>query len=291
MQMRRLWQVDAFTTQAFSGNPAGVVYPSDGLSQEMMLRISRELNNSETAFIYQWEDADVQHIRFFTPKQEVPLCTHASVASYHILATELGLPPGSHQMLCEAGLLPITIEYETEHPTIYITQKKGLFGPILSEQQKQQLLSALRLSASALYEDLPLQIVSTGNAKVLVGLKSKQTLDTLFVQRDLLIALGSELGVPGFYLYTFDQAEGEVVAHTRMFSPGSGVEEDPVTGNAAGALALYLQQYTNRIHQGKAIFMQGEAIKRTGLVIVQVNQNRATVLGQACTVFEAMLNV
>ncbi|WP_293892648.1 PhzF family phenazine biosynthesis isomerase [Sphaerochaeta sp. UBA5856] len=291
MQERTVWQVDAFTTIAFTGNPAGVVYPCDGLTEDEMLKISRELNNSETAFIQKLDRTDTQHIRFFTPKQEVPLCTHAAVASYHILATRLGLKAGEHHLHCKAGLLPVGVEQSASHPNIRVTQKEGHFGPLLSESQNRKLREALQLDASSFYEELPVQIVSTGNAKILAGLKSKAELDSIKIRREILVALGEELGVPGLYLFTFDQGSEEITAHTRMFSPGSGVEEDPVTGNAAGALALYLNRYTNRVPDLRASFMQGEAMGRQGLVHVQVNQLFATVLGQACTVFETHLYV
>jgi PhzF family phenazine biosynthesis protein len=289
MEDRTVWQVDAFTTSPFSGNPAGVVYPCDSLTAEEMLKISRELNNSETAFIQRLDGCDVQHIRFFTVKQEVPLCTHATVASYHVLSTKLGLKSGEYRMQCKAGLLPVSVESMPAHPRIRVTQKEGHFGPLLTEEQIMKLIEALQLKPASFYKDLPVQIVSTGNAKVLVGLKNKHELDALSLRREVLIALGEELGVPGFYLYTFDQADEQITAHTRMFSPGSGVEEDPVTGNAAGALALYLSRYTNRMPEGRATFMQGEAMGRQGVVSVIVNQLHATVLGQACTVFETHL--
>ncbi|NBK24785.1 MAG: PhzF family phenazine biosynthesis isomerase [Spirochaetia bacterium] len=288
---RTVWQVDAFTTSPFSGNPAGVVYPSDSLTDEQMLNISRELNNSETAFIESLDGTDTQRIRFFTVKQEVPLCTHATVASYHVLSAKLGLKSGDYRMQCKAGLLAVSVERVPSHPRIRVTQKEGRFGPLLGKEQNQRLSEALRLKPLSFYEDLPVQIVSTGNAKVLVGLKSKRELDTLSFRRDLLIALGEELGVPGFYLYTFDQADEQITAYTRMFSPGSGVEEDPVTGNAAGALALYVCRYTNRMPDQRANFLQGEAMGRQGIVTVTVNQLFATVLGQACTVFETHLQV
>lgn len=291
MQERTVWQVDAFTTTAFTGNPAGVVYPCDGLTEDEMLKISRELNNSETAFIQKLDGTDKQHIRFFTPKQEVPLCTHAAVSSYHILATKLGLKAGEHSMHCKAGLLPVSVQRSASHPKIRITQKEGHFGPLLTELQCKRLREALQLEDSSFYEELPVQIVSTSNAKILAGLKSKSELDSIRLRREVLVALGEELGVPGFYLFTFDQGSEEITAHTRMFSPGSGVEEDPVTGNAAGALALYLNRYTNRIANFQASFMQGEAMGRQGVVHVQVDQLFATVLGQACTVFETYLQL
>jgi PhzF family phenazine biosynthesis protein len=70
----RLYQVDAFTREKFAGNPAGVVSNADGLSEHQMQQIARELNNSETAFIFSSNSPDYDvHIRFFTPRTEVPI--------------------------------------------------------------------------------------------------------------------------------------------------------------------------------------------------------------------------
>lgn len=83
----RVFQVDAFTIEPFSGNPAGVVPNADDLTEEQMQAIARELNNSGTAFVFQPTAADHDvHVRFFTPTKKVPICGHATVAAHYILA-------------------------------------------------------------------------------------------------------------------------------------------------------------------------------------------------------------
>lgn len=204
MPKRDLLQVDAFSIITFTGKPAGVLYPYDG---QAMLHISRELNNSKTACIWRYENTAIQCIRFYTQKQEMALCTHATVVSCHVLATELGL----------------------------LTECKSA---ILAEAQKNRLLAAL-------------QIVSTGNAQVLVGLKSKKVPNVLVPIRDALIALGEERDAPGFYLYTFGQAEHDSVDHARMLRPDNRVEVDSAIGNATAALALYLNKNTQHVKEGE----------------------------------------
>ena len=86
-----LYQVDAFTKEIFTGNPAGVVSNADGLDEISMQKIAREMNNSETAFIFNGDaDCDV-HVRFFTPTSEVPICGHATIAAHYVRAKELNL--------------------------------------------------------------------------------------------------------------------------------------------------------------------------------------------------------
>lgn len=89
MKKYRVYQVDSFTREKFSGNPAGVVYHADGLTERQMQQLARELNNSETAFIFtgQKPDYDVE-VRYFTPTTEVPICGHATIAAHYVRAIE-----------------------------------------------------------------------------------------------------------------------------------------------------------------------------------------------------------
>lgn len=86
----QVYHVDAFTSQPFRGNSAGVVFPADNLSEAQMQLIARELGHSETAFLLHSDDSDVR-IRYFTPTVEVPICGHATVAAHYVRAKVLGL--------------------------------------------------------------------------------------------------------------------------------------------------------------------------------------------------------
>jgi PhzF family phenazine biosynthesis protein len=92
MNTYKLYQVDAFTKERFTGNPAGVITNADGMSDEMMQKIARELNNPNTAFIFNSKEQthDV-HIRFYTPTQEESVCGHATIASHYARAVENNL--------------------------------------------------------------------------------------------------------------------------------------------------------------------------------------------------------
>ena len=90
-----VFQVDSFATELFAGNPAGVVLDAEGLSEKQMLRIARELHNSETAFLFPGKKGSYDlEVRFFTPLKEVPLCGHATVAAHYVYAREHGLEKG-----------------------------------------------------------------------------------------------------------------------------------------------------------------------------------------------------
>ena len=91
--MRILYQIDAFTTTPFAGNPAGVVLAAEGMTDAEMLAVARELNNSETAFVLPADGSDHDvRVRFFTPTTEVPTCGHATIGAHYARAIEYGLP-------------------------------------------------------------------------------------------------------------------------------------------------------------------------------------------------------
>src|SRR4030043_1692928 len=88
----KIFQVDAFTDKPFSGNPAGVCILEEPADESWMQNVAAEMNLSETAFLFRKEDGF--NLRWFTPKMEVDLCGHATLASAHILYTEGHLKPG-----------------------------------------------------------------------------------------------------------------------------------------------------------------------------------------------------
>mgnify|MGYP000997145884 FL=1 len=113
MKKYRIYQIDSFTRRKFHGNPAGVVPHADGLTEEQMQRIARELNNSETAFIFSSASPDYDvEVRFFTPTMEVPLCGHATIAAHYVRAVEGDAVSGRVRQKTKAGILPVDIIQE-----------------------------------------------------------------------------------------------------------------------------------------------------------------------------------
>lgn len=269
----RIYQVDAFTKQLFRGNPAGVMPNADGLTDEQMQDIARELGNPETAFILspKGDDHDF-YVRFFTPSTEIPICGHATISANYVRAIEMNLPNCVVKQKSPIGVLPIEIiKTETDY-SIIMRQTKPTFRQPICEEDKQILLDALHISESDLDEKCPLQIVSTGHGKLIVGLKSRVTLNGLQPDQNVLKKLGKKLKT-NFFVFTFDSDTPEILTHARMFAPTIGIDEDPVTGNGNGPLGAYLVQNKLVSHDGKYFeftSQQGEAIKRTGQARVMV---------------------
>lgn len=110
-----LYQIDSFTKENFTGNPAGVITNADGLTTDVMQKIARELNNSETAFIFSSNSSEYDvHIRFFTPTNEVPICGHATIAAHYARAIENKLQTSRVYHKTGAGILPVDIVKEND---------------------------------------------------------------------------------------------------------------------------------------------------------------------------------
>ena len=316
MRKYRLYQVDAFTDSLFEGNPAGVVPNADGLSDVEMQRIAREMNNSETAFLLSpTDDTHDVWVRFFTPQTEVPICGHATVAAHFVRALKKGMDSGRVLQKTGAGVLPVDVERDGAGYRIVMTQGRVEFGERITGEALSLLLTALGLSENDLRKDCPVQIVSTGHSKVMVGLgetpaahlaapdvhlgiHGQLLLHALKPDSALLCKVSERIHCNGFYVFTLDPQKTPAV-HGRMFAPAIGIAEDPVTGNANGPLGAYLVRYgLMPVSDGELCFtaMQGEAINRPGTIDVNVTvQNglptEVRIAGRARVVFKTTLTL
>ncbi|SEJ00712.1 phenazine biosynthesis protein PhzF family [Propionispira arboris] len=273
MKTYTIYQVDAFTTEKFKGNPAGVITNADGLSEQTMQKIARELNNSETAFIFAPEDSshDVK-LRYFTPTTEVPSCGHATIAAHYARAVEKQLCSCQLTQKIGIGLLPVNIIKAKDY-IIWMTQGKIEFSELFSATEEKQLLTALGLTKADMDPRCPAQIVSTGHSKVMIGIKSRAKLNTLSPDMGMLRNFSTQIACNGYFVFTLDDDTPEIVTHGRMFAPAIGIEEDPVTGNANGPLGAYLVKHKIVKHDNSMFVftgIQGETILREGTVHVKV---------------------
>lgn len=291
-----LYQIDSFTKERFTGNPAGVITNADGLTDYEMQKIARELNNSETAFIFSSDSNDYDvHIRFFTPTNEVPICGHATIAAHYARAVENGLNTSRIYHKTGAGILPVDIINENEDYKIVMTQGKIEFGDIIDGINKEELLGALNIKDSDLLENYEIQIVSTGHSKVMIGVKKFETLNALHPNYDALSKLSKIIKCNGYYVFTVDSENNDILIHGRMFAPAIGINEDPVTGNANGPLGAYLVHHS-LVNHNNSLFKfkakQGEAINQSGTIEVEVKIEdkepvEVKVSGSAVIVFQS----
>lgn len=294
-----LYQIDSFTTEKFSGNPAGVITNADGLSEIQMQKIARELNNSETAFIFsaQSSDHDV-HVRFFTPTCEVPICGHATIAAHYARAVEWDLKNCEVIQKTGAGILPVEIIKKDDDYQIVMTQGKYSVHSIEHFLQNE-ILQVLGISQNERDEKCPIEIASTGHAKVMIAIKSKKILNSLQPDLTRLKDISKKINCTGYYVFTLDSDDPKILTHGRMFAPAIGISEDPVTGNASGPLGAYLVDHGIVKHDGNFfsfLAQQGEAIGRKGMVevMIGIKDNKpktVKIKGDAVIVFKSEIEL
>ncbi len=269
----KIKQVDAFTSTPHTGNPAGVVLNADALNERQMQSIAREMNLSETAFVLSptRPDADVR-IRWFTPQTEVPLCGHATVASFHALAEdgELGMKkPGSYTFSLEtaSGILPVDVQVDPLSIGVMLGLKIPTFERVM--HYKIDLVRVLNISLSEFDNRIP--IIRSDYLFVPV-----KRLHTLFTMKPNFITMTNFLNsrkLQGICIFTTETVDRNSAVHSRFFAPNVGINEDPVTGSAHGPLAVHL--FENGLlesREGRCQFQgeQGDAIGRKGRVAVDL---------------------
>lgn len=294
MKNRITYQIDSFTKEKFKGNPAGVVINAEGLSDYQMQQIARELNNSETAFLFPPDNDDCDGIiRYFTPSTEVPICGHATIAAMYAKAIEDNLDSCILRFKTKIGILPFEIVKNNDDYQIVMTQGTFELSPAFDKGITEQMIPALGLEKADIDERCPIQIASTGHSKVMIGIKSRKRLNNLSPNFNALAELSQKINCNGYFVFTFDSDDQNILTYGRMFAPGIGINEDPVTGNANGPLGGYLIQ--NKLVDFKDnIFefngRQGEKIDRLGEIKVKVDieDNKAILIqikGDAVVVF------
>ncbi|MCP3943025.1 MAG: PhzF family isomerase [Desulfobacteraceae bacterium] len=269
-----VYQINSFTKEKFTGNPAGVVLNADGLNEIQMQLIARELNNSETAFLFSADDKNCDgQIRYFTPTRQVPICGHATIAAMYAKAMEDKLEGCILNIKTKIGVLPFEIIKESDDYKVIMTQGAIQIDEPLNEQIAAKLINLLGLKNEDLNPKCPLQIASTGHSKVMIGIKSREKLNKLTPDFDGLSKLSNQINCNGYFVFTFDSNEKNILTYGRMFAPLIGINEDPVTGNANGPLGAYLVHnkiidFDSDLFEFKG--KQGEAVDRSGVVDVKV---------------------
>lgn len=314
MATYEVYQVDSFTRTRFRGNPAGVVPHADGLSDQHMQDIARELNNSETAFIMSPNTQSTEEIgeqgarlydvevRFFTPTTEVPLCGHATIAAHYVRALEG--TTGHIIQKTKAGLLPVDIERCGDDFFVTMTQGTPEVSTPLAEDIVCAIARGLGIAGDDIRKDCPVAIASAGHSKIMVGITSEDQLHGLTPDATLLTNISKQVGCNGFYVFTLNEhptEENPYLAHGRMFAPAIGIAEDPVTGNANGPLGIYLTHFglCSHLYRGDTFdfsIVQGEAIHRTGTMGVHVEMSqgkpiRVQITGAAVVAFKTEITV
>lgn len=260
--------LDAFTNQPFGGNPAGLVLlNSESFPEEkLMLQIAAELRYSETAFIRRDSEKEFT-IRYFTPKAEVDLCGHATIASFVLLHHE-GLASGECWCHTKAGDLTI----EAGEKVMMQMATPRIVSTIENTDELYKVLGVNDYRPT-----MPVQIAYSGLCDIMLPLPDVATLQNLKPDMNAITALTKRYDAVSFHVFAF--ANDGYTAHVRDFAPLYDIPEESATGTANAALTYYLQQCGCLGVEAECTFLQGEAMGRPSVVATQIRKDGTIYVG------------
>ncbi|MBF0194251.1 MAG: PhzF family phenazine biosynthesis protein [Magnetococcales bacterium] len=258
-----IFQVDAFSSTPFSGNPAAVCLFPDRQDTAWMQQFAAQMNLSETAFIN--KNGNNFDLRWFTPTKEVDLCGHATLATAHLLWEQNILPPDQPALFhTRSGLLTVKKAMdviEMDFPSI----------PIIKTECPQGLAEALSVKP---------EFVGKNSLDYLLQVASEDTILNLAPDMTKLCHVPMR-GV----MVTAQAQDKDYDFVSRFFAPAYGIDEDPVTGSAHCALGPYWGEQL-----GKKNLTGFQASARGGLVKIKLAGDRVLLGGSAVTVFAGRIN-
>ncbi len=231
--------VDVFTERRFEGNALAVFPDARGLDEATMQRIARELNLSETVFVFAPKASGaVAALRMFTPGFEVPFAGHPTIGTAFVLNAAGRLPPGPCEFVFEEPVGPVRVRIEGGPRFMaWLTTPPVTLGGTVDD--RDALADALGLRSDDLRPEIPAQVASAGNPFLYVALRDEAAVDRSSVDsRGLQRALAGA-DATGVYLFAMRDAG----AYGRMFAPEAGITEDPATGSATGPLAAFMLEH------------------------------------------------
>ena len=280
--MKQMYIADAFTTEKFGGNPAGVVllkknedFPSD----EVMRKTAAELRYSETAFIRPLAESELKEIlaemtfeeggpsasdidggfqiRYFTPADEVDLCGHATIASYRCL-TDAGLCETGGTYLNRALAGDLFIDVAGDQVLMDMARPQHI-STMRAPEELQELYEVMGID----YCDIGMfpQLISTGLPDIIMPVQSRDVLAAIDPDFPALTELSRKYDVVGVHAFALAPEGDKVTAYCRNFAPLYDIDEEAATGTSSGALTYYLVR-SGLVKGDRCLFVQGEKMGR-----------------------------
>ena len=301
----KFYQADVFTAQPFGGNPVAIFPEAQGLTDDQLQQIAREMNLSETVFVFPPSDpAAVVRLRIFTPTQEIPFAGHPVVGTMHVLA-QLGMIATSEPITrvvqeCNIGCFPVDLLTRNgQVMRVVMTQPAPQFLERIDDTEDlYKVAAALGIPKHTITDTKwSLEVVSTGLPVLIVPVRTLTAVRSINPDPSAIVDLCGRFGANGIMAFSTMTVEPFSNVHARMFAPAIGIPEDPATGSASGALGAYLVQ--NKIvsfgPMTEIVIEQGYEVERPSRILVQVESNSEAIQtvkvgGQCVMVVEGMLN-
>lgn len=293
------YQVDAFSNKPFGGNPAGVIPDAKGLSEIEMQQIANEMNLSETAFVLKKNSTSFE-VRFFTPKCEVDLCGHATIAAFYVLAQKGYINNTINSMIkinqiTKAGKLPVEIYFKNNNvdKVLMYQSEPNSLGKIRDISILADILGIkaenIGLEDSLVYPE----IISTGLPDIIVPVRDKVVLDNLNINMKKLEEYSIKLNVTGAHIFCINTNSSQEV-YCRNFAPAVGINEEAATGTANGGLIYYLKR-NNLLINNEIIAKQGQSMNRPSEIYCSIAENYSNYVvkvgGEARIVMEGVISI
>jgi trans-2,3-dihydro-3-hydroxyanthranilate isomerase len=241
--------LDVFTNEKFGGNQLAVFQETDQLETKLMQKIARELNLSETVFLFPpSDDTKTKQVRIFTPQMELPVAGHPTVGTAFLLGLEnwLETEEGVNEWVLEEGVGDILVKVYKEDGKMKkaeMNQPFPAFGDIFSDVSSAADL--LSLSVDDIYTNVPIQTVSSGVPFLYIPVKSLDAMKRINFRNDVWQKVFSHhKDTQHIFVFTLESVHVSSTVHGRMFAPAMGIMEDPATGIASGPLGAYLIEHS-----------------------------------------------
>jgi trans-2,3-dihydro-3-hydroxyanthranilate isomerase len=291
----RFITADVFTGTPFGGNPLAVFPDARGLDDARMFAVAREMNLSETVFVFPPTDpAHTRSLRIFTPGGEIPFAGHPTVGCAHVLAAigEIPIQGDETRIVLEELVGPVPVRIRARGGTPVYAElsvaKLPEVGPAPPSRTTLAEMLCLQPGDMQAGANVP-QAVSCGMPFLLVPVKDRDALARASIRLDMWQSVLSRFWARDVFVFTREGERDGASLRARMFGPGVNIVEDPATGSAAAALGGYLAARDNRsdgmlswtleqgVEMGRPSTLHIEADKAAGQ-ITAIRVGGATVL-------------
>lgn len=256
--MIKVYIASAFCKDGNGGNKAGVVLYENTLTTDNKKNIAKQLGYAETAFVTASNCADLK-IEYFTPAEEVPLCGHATIATFGVLKYLNKLSKTNYKIETKSGILNVNVDNEQ----IFMEQNIPTFYEEINYEEIKE-----SFDIDCIDTNIPIRIVSTGLKDILIPIKSDTLLNKLKPNLKYIKNISKKYDVIGMHLYTFNK--NRIIC--RNFAPLYDVDEEAATGTSNCALAglLFIKMnLKNNIY----IFEQGYSLNSPSSIVVKIESN------------------